>query len=100
MKKQKPEPPLVMIEWVDSVRPIAPWQLIKDFEAPEPVKCFSVGWLISETRDVKALAPNIGSVADTFPQACGIIQITKRSIIRQVKLKEGPKYKFTSASFK
>jgi len=43
MKKQKPEPPLVMIEWVDSVRPIAHWQLIKDFEEPEPVKCFSVG---------------------------------------------------------
>ena len=96
MKKQKSEPPLVMIEWEDSVQPKPSWRFLCDLEEPEIIKCTSVGWLVNESPRVKELAPNIGMDWESSSfQACGIISIPTRAITRVIKLKEGPKYKFT-----
>ncbi len=82
--------PMVMVEWVDSVRPAPSWQHLCDFECGPAISCASVGWLIHDGEDVKALAPNMGEIdnADQI-QASGIIRIPTVSITRIVRLREG-----------
>lgn len=73
---------LVMVEWEDSARPISAWQWVEDYQLPETVACLSVGYVIAETEAAIALAPNLGDLAQPKAQACGIIRIPRRSIIR------------------
>jgi hypothetical protein len=74
--------PLVLVEWEDSARPIPSWQWIEDYEMPSTISCLSVGYLIAETEKAIALAPNLGDIAQPKAQACGIIRIPRRSIIK------------------
>lgn len=83
------ETPLVLIEWEDSTQPIAKWTYLADFKCTNAVKCASVGWLVHDGKDVKALAPNMGDLGDEDSvQASGIIRIPSRCIGRIVNLKE------------
>jgi hypothetical protein len=80
--------PLVLIEWEDSARPAPAWRFVSDVETPAAVHCNSVGWLIHD-GDVKALAPNMGDInSEDAAQACGIINIPARSVVRVTRLKE------------
>jgi hypothetical protein len=81
--------PLVLIEWVDSARPAPAWQLLTDFECDGVVHCASVGWLIHDGEDVKALAPNMGAMnmPDSL-QVSGVIRIPTSCTTRQIRLKE------------
>src|SRR5690348_7766180 len=56
--------PLVMIEWEDSAQPIPAWSYLTSFDAPGTVRCASVGWLIHDDEQMKALAPNLGALND------------------------------------
>lgn len=76
---------LVRIEWEDSIRPISDWQWIGEYEVPEIVCCVSVGYLIAETPQAIALAPNLGDVKRGRIQGAGIICIP-RSAIRDMGL--------------
>ena len=79
----------MLIEWEDSTQPIAKWIFLADFERGDAVKCASVGWLIHDGDDVKALAPNMGDLGDEdSAQASGIIRIPARCITRIVRLVE------------
>jgi hypothetical protein len=78
--------PLVIVEWEDSARPIPGWQWIEDYELPQTIRCLSVGYLIAETGDAVALAPNLGDIDQRKAQACGIIRIPQRAIIKTKKL--------------
>jgi hypothetical protein len=87
MKPKKPDPPsvpysLMVVEWEDSAQPIPAWQWVEDYELPEVVSCLSVGYVIAETDTAIALAPNLGDLAQPKAQACGIIRIPRRAIIR------------------
>jgi hypothetical protein len=73
---------LLLVEWEDSARPIPAWQWIEDYELPNIVSCMSVGYLIAESEQAIALAPNLGDLTQEKAQACGIIRIPKRSIIK------------------
>jgi hypothetical protein len=73
---------LVKVEWEDSARPIPAWQWISDFELPQTVACISVGFLIAETAQAVAIAPNLGDIGEDDIQASGIIRIPKRAIKR------------------
>lgn len=83
------KPPLVLIEWEDSAQPVANWQYLDDIGEPEVVRCQSVGFLIYDGEDVRALAPNIGDPGTEHAQASGVIRIPVRSIIRVRQLKIG-----------
>ena len=86
--QKKEDCPLVLVEWLDSVRPIPEWRYLQDFGPYSAIKCTSVGWLLQD-GDVKVLAPNMGHTEDEENvQACGVIQIPTCSVIRQVRLKE------------
>lgn len=78
--------PLVIVEWEDSARPVPAWQWLDDYELPETIRCLSVGYLIAQTASAIALAPNLGDLAQSRAQACGIIRIPQRAVIKICKL--------------
>lgn len=71
---------LVKVEWEDSARPISAWQWVDEYEIPEIVCCISVGYLIAQTQDAIALAPNLGDVGNERVQASGILRIPNSAI--------------------
>ena len=74
---------LVLIEWEDSAQPLAGWRMLDDFDDLAVIRVQSVGWLVHDGDAVKALAPNLGgSKEDDNLQACGIIRIPSRCVIR------------------
>lgn len=79
---------LVLVEWEDSARPDPDWRYLDPTDWQKVVRCWSVGFLVSETKDVMALAPNLGDVSLDTEQACGIIRIPVRCIIKRVRLSE------------
>ena len=78
--------PLVMVEWEDSQRPLAPWQWVDEYTLPSSVRCVSVGFMIAETKDALALAPNLGDADCERAQACGIIRIPRRAVIQMRRI--------------
>jgi len=84
-----PSCPLVMIEWEDSAQPIASWSYLSSFEPTGIVRCASVGWLIRDGTDFKALAPNMGAINDERSlQVSGVIQIPTGCVLRVTQLSE------------
>lgn len=81
MTRKKPK--IVRVDWVDSCPPVSDWQWLDDYEAPEVVRCISVGFLIAKTNQAIAVAPNIGDVDRDRRQASGIISIP-RSALRKI----------------
>lgn len=82
--------PLVLIEWEDSAQPIPSWSYLATFEAPGTIRCASVGWLIRDDKQMKALAPNMGAIDDeNSMQVSGVIQIPTRCVISVSTLVEG-----------
>jgi len=80
---------LVIVEWLDSTQPISSWQHLSDYKASEPISCVSVGFLIHDGIDVKALAPNMGDVSSKVNmQVSGIIHIPAKSILNITELIE------------
>jgi hypothetical protein len=73
---------LVVVEWEDSQRPLAPWQWVDEFTLPNAVRCISVGFLVAQTEAALALAPNLGDVECERAQACGIIRIPASAVRR------------------
>lgn len=69
--------PLVAIEWEDSRQPVASWVRLSEVEGEfSPCLCRSVGYLVYDGEDVKALAPNLIEDEDEDDvQVSGIIQI-------------------------
>jgi hypothetical protein len=81
--------PLVMIEWEDSAQPIPTWSYLASFEAPGIILCASVGWMIRDDDQMKALAPNMGALNDeNSVQVSGVIQIPTRCVRRITPLPE------------
>jgi len=77
---------LVLIEWDDSARPISQWQWVDDYQIPEIVRCISVGYLIAETKEALAVAPNLGDMTSERVQASGIIRVPRSSVRRIIEL--------------
>ena len=79
-------PPLVLIEWEDSAQPLAAWRYLDDIGPLEIVRCQSVGFLVHDGDDVKALAPNVGDLGGEHAQASGVMRIPARCVTRVRKL--------------
>lgn len=80
MKRPRLPYKLVLVRWEDSAQPISAWQWIDNYEVPEIVECVSVGYLIAETKNAIALAPNVGDIKRDRGQASGIIRIPRAAI--------------------
>lgn len=80
---------MVLIEWEDSAQPIPGWAFLTNCDTFEVTRCQSVGWLIHDGPDVKALAQNVGNPEDEdSAQVSGVIRIPARCIVSTVTLKE------------
>jgi hypothetical protein len=72
--------PLVLVE-EDSRQPVAAWRYLSDIGEPQAVQCRSVGWLVYDGEDTKALCQNLGDPADVdAAQGSEIIAISTRCI--------------------
>ena len=81
--------PLVLIEWEDSVQPVPDWRPVAAYGNLDIIKCVSVGWLICDTQQVKALAPNFADVDDPDNiHASGVIRIPTCAVQRVTPLTE------------
>jgi hypothetical protein len=77
---------LVLVEWEDSARPISSWQWVDDYQMPETVTCVSVGYLIADTKQAIALAPNLGDIGRERLQASGIIRVPRPAVRGLIEL--------------
>ena len=73
---------LVLVEWEDSAQPISQWMWLSRCDDVAAVHCYSVGWLVNDGDDIKAIAPNVGfNGSCDEAQVCGVIQIPARCIV-------------------
>jgi hypothetical protein len=78
-----------MIEWEDSAQPVSSWAYLNSLQTHDAVDCVSVGWLVHDGADVKALAPNLGNLNnESSMQVSGVIRIPARCITRMINLNE------------
>lgn len=87
-KSRSPLPyPLVMIEWVDSSRIGEGWIDLADIAPPDPSKCVSVGFLVSENEKGKILIPTVADVErEQNRHTHGGIMIPSCSILSERRL--------------
>lgn len=80
---------LVLVEWLDSHSGRG-WQEIERIkEASVPLRCRSVGWLVSETGGVKVIVPHLaGEKNGVLVQGCGDLSIPKKAIVKLRELVE------------
>jgi hypothetical protein len=82
------EYPLVLIKWVDSYGCGSAWGCTEDLE-PRPHYCYSVGWIVKETKDVVVVVPHFSPKNDRIEaveSGCGDMTIPRVAIVEQTKL--------------
>lgn len=78
---------LVLVEWSDSSQPVSAWQHIDELPEPAIIACESVGWIVSKSKDILTLAPNMGdSLSESNAQCCGVIKIPMSCVKRIVEI--------------
>lgn len=78
-----------MVEWEDSAQPIPAWSYLASFDAGETLRCVSVGWLIRDDAEMKAVAPNMGGFnVENSVQVSGVIRIPTRCVVKVTELSE------------
>jgi hypothetical protein len=82
------QPPLVLVEWLDSGQPIPGWQWMDGLERRVPHRCLSVGFLVQDDEHAKVIAPNLGSSGgdDEWDQASGLITIPTPAVTKLERL--------------
>lgn len=75
---------LVIVEWFDA-HSIDGWEPLEGEK--KNVKCTSVGWLISDTKDNIVIVPNIADKGENKFDGCGKMIIPKVSIVSKRNLK-------------
>lgn len=75
---------LVMIEWLDS-HSGSGWQRLQEIEQnADTVRCRSVGWLLSDSKERKVIVPHISGEMneDTIPYGRGDLSIPSKAIVK------------------
>src|SRR5215216_5771498 len=87
-KSMSEQPPLVIIEWIDSGQPIPGWQMLNGLEHRRPHRCVSVGFLVQNDAQKKVIAPNLGSSGgdDEWDQAWGLTTIPTPAVTKLKRL--------------
>jgi hypothetical protein len=79
---------LVLIEWEDSHGVSSEWQVLSDDIKPHVLVCTSVGWLIYDGDDCKAIIPHLTHPPHGKQQGCGDMTIPSVAVRRVVDLCE------------
>jgi len=95
--KSKLTVPLVWIEWEDSGQAIPQWQWLDNLEAPTATKCITVGFLVLDDEQVKAVAVSLGDGNDPeTAQVSGVVTIPSRCIVQMERLSSPASYRRTA----
>lgn len=73
---------LVYLEWLDSRGVSASWSHLEDL-ASECCVLKSVGWVLTENKDLIHIVPHLG---DDPAQGCGDMVIPKRCVLKKINL--------------
>ena len=77
---------LVLIEWLDSFGCSSTWEELAG-DAPEPLLCRSVGYLLHDTTSCKVIVPHVTQDDSHAPlQGCGDMTIPACAIRKMVDL--------------
>ncbi len=83
------KPQLVLVEWEDSRQPTTGWRWLRSDDKWTCVVIRSVGFVVASDERTLVLAPNLSEPDDEGDrQACGMMQIPHRCIVRVVDLGE------------
>ena len=75
----------VLIEWADSRQPTNAWVRLDDVGSRDFCRCYSVGFIVQEDKDVIALAANVADVEEEA-QATGVIVIPRVAVLKRTVL--------------
>ena len=81
---------LVLIEWLDSHSGDG-WQPLRTIERNgDTVRCRSVGWLLSDTKEHKVIVPHISGEKseNVVPYGAGDLSIPAKSIVKMSVLRK------------
>ena len=95
-------PPLVVVEWVDSAQPTGTWQWLDDINVRAPHRCLSVGFLLQDNEHVKVLAANVAACSgrDDWDQASGVMTIPTTAVRKLSYLSARPSLKAKTSAQK
>jgi hypothetical protein len=82
------QPPLVLIEWLDSGQPVPGWQWLNALAPHQPHRCVSVGFLVQDDEHTKVIAPNLGASGgnEEWDQASGLMTIPTLAVTKIERL--------------
>lgn len=76
---------LVLVEWADSRQPTNEWVRLGETQRREFCRCYSVGYVVQDDREVVALAANVADVGEEA-QATGVIVIPRVAVLKRTPL--------------
>lgn len=77
-----------MITWEDSRQPSGSWVFLHDIPAPKPVKCVTVGWLLTDGEEAKVICQSMADIESDDMQAGGVMVIPARCVMSMERLVE------------
>ena len=80
IKHNNKEYPLVIVKWVDSSR-LSDWHFIDTDKCIEEHECFSVGFLMNDSKYAVSIYPHLSSKNTDEFQGVGTMNIPKRCIV-------------------
>ncbi len=75
----------MLVEWADSRQPTNEWVKLDGSVTREFCRCYSVGFVVQNDKDVIALAANVAGVEDDA-HATGVIVIPRVAVLKQTTL--------------
>lgn len=88
MAYKTPKYPRAYIVWTDHVEHLG-WVDVKEVTGDLPM-CYSVGWIIKETKDSVYLAPHLAVDENGNADSTGAMQIAKVNIKKRLSFKFQP----------
>lgn len=75
----------MLIEWADSRQPTNSWSRLDEAEQHNFCRCYSVGFVVQEDKEVIALAANVADIEEEA-QATGVIVIPQVAVLKRTTL--------------
>lgn len=75
----------ILIEWADSRQPTNEWVKLDAGGKRDFCRCYSVGFVVQDDKDVIALAANVADVEEGA-QATGVIVIPRVAVLKRTRL--------------
>lgn len=76
---------MMLIEWADSRQPTSGWAFLDDADQHTYCRCYSMGFVVREDREMIALAANMADI-DEKAQTTGVIVIPRVAVLKRTEL--------------